>query len=312
MTPELWVRADVPDDKGERKELVISALEAGISKAIVRPEDSDFSGLGKMDLYYNSDGGMSGGVRFMTVSTPEEQSEAMSLAGEDCTLIIDTGDWTVIPLENLVAAFRDTPTKLMVCASAPEEARLFSGILEKGVDGIVVSAEDPDTVRKVSETLSGGPAVELTPLTVTDVRPIDMGDRVCVDTVTMMSPGEGMLVGSQSACLFLVQSESEDNGYVAARPFRVNAGAVHAYVQVRGGKTRYLSELRSGEPLLLVLPSRSTSTRGSPALSSDRYLVFPPRTCTYACTAPALTLNGLAATYPLSSLSDCIRNRQAD
>ena len=79
-----------------------------------------------------------------------------------------------------------------------------------------------------------------------------MGDRVCVDTVSMMVPGEGMLIGSQAACLFLVQSESEDNGYVAARPFRVNAGAVHAYVLGPEGRTRYLAELKSGEPLVLV------------------------------------------------------------
>ena len=86
-----------------------------------------------------------------------------------------------------------------------------------------------------------------------------MGDRVCVDTVSMMEPGEGMLIGSSASCLFLVQSESEDNGYVAARPFRVNAGAVHAYVMGPEGRTRYLAELRSGEPVVLV--KRDGSTR---------------------------------------------------
>ena len=59
--------------------------------------------------------------------------------------------------------------------------------------------------------------------------------------------------------MFLVQSESEDNGYVAARPFRVNAGAVHAYVMCPDGRTRYLSELRSGEPVVLV--KRDGTTR---------------------------------------------------
>jgi 3-dehydroquinate synthase II len=67
-----------------------------------------------------------------------------------------------------------------------------------------------------------------------------------------MIPGEGMLIGSQSSCLFLVQSESEDNGYVAPRPFRVNAGAVHAYIMVPDGKTRYLSELQAGDDILIV------------------------------------------------------------
>jgi len=74
---------------------------------------------------------------------------------------------------------------------------------------------------------------------------------VCVDTASLMVPGEGMLIGSQSNGLFLVHSESEESPYVAARPFRVNAGAVHAYIRV-GEKTRYLSELSAGDDVLVI------------------------------------------------------------
>ena len=49
----------------------------------------------------------------------------------------------------------------------------------------------------------------------------------------------------------MVHAESEESPYVAARPFRVNAGAVHAYV-LTGNKTRYLSELSSGEEVMVV------------------------------------------------------------
>jgi 3-dehydroquinate synthase II len=38
-----------------------------------------------------------------------------------------------------------------------------------------------------------------------------------------------MLVGNSSAFTFLVNAETESNPYVAPRPFRINAGAVHAY-----------------------------------------------------------------------------------
>jgi 3-dehydroquinate synthase II len=48
-----------------------------------------------------------------------------------------------------------------------------------------------------------------------------------------------------------VHSESEESPYVAARPFRVNAGGVYAYILV-GEKTRYLSELESGDDVLIV------------------------------------------------------------
>jgi len=79
-----------------------------------------------------------------------------------------------------------------------------------------------------------------------------MGDRVCIDTCTSMMPGQGMLVGNSSSALFLIHSESVSNPYVAPRPFRVNAGAVHAYIRVPEGKTRYLSELTAGDPVLIV------------------------------------------------------------
>jgi 3-dehydroquinate synthase II len=61
-----------------------------------------------------------------------------------------------------------------------------------------------------------------------------------------------MLVGNASSALFLVHAESIENPYVAARPFRVNAGAVHAYTRVPGGRTRYLSELAAGDPVLII------------------------------------------------------------
>jgi 3-dehydroquinate synthase II len=61
-----------------------------------------------------------------------------------------------------------------------------------------------------------------------------------------------MLVGNSSRGLFLVHSESISNPYVAPRPFRVNAGPVHAYTRGPGGKTRYLSELTAGDTVQIV------------------------------------------------------------
>ena len=43
-----------------------------------------------------------------------------------------------------------------------------------------------------------------------------------------------------------------ENPFVRPRPFRVNAGAVHAYTLVPGGKTVYLSELSSGDEVLIA------------------------------------------------------------
>lgn len=252
MSKELIVMADGPDNKELRKELLLSALESGIRRVIVRPEDKDFASLGNVDLLFNSDGIVSDDITIVRLNTPEDQDRAMSLAGKYKIVILGTSDWTIIPLENMIARFKDTGTKIYATAPDVEQAKLYLQTLEKGVDGIAINVNNGNDIRKFTNVLTSSMKIELTTVEVLSVKNIEMGDRVCVDTVSMMDPGEGMLIGSQASCLFLIQSESEDNGYVAARPFRVNAGAVHAYVMGPEGRTRYLSEYRSGDPIMLV------------------------------------------------------------
>ncbi len=246
------VRADRPDDEQARKDLVTNGLEAGICKFILRKGDEKFESLGKMDAIY-FDGGRSCDDRyeFIDIDTPGSQDRAMSLAGKKDAVIVTTSDWTVIPLENMIARFGGSGTKVYACASTVEDANLFLTTMEKGVDGVVIDTEDPLKITKFKEIITESPKEELSEVSIVSIRPVEMGDRVCIDTCSMMSPGEGMLIGSYSNCLFLIQSESEDNGYVASRPFRVNAGAVHSYMEVPGGGTRYLSEIKGGDSVLL-------------------------------------------------------------
>lgn len=253
MKKEIWVKADIPESKADRKEILISAIESGITSAVIRPEDEDLVSLGKINFIKIDDD-----VRFVDISTPKDQNRAMEMAGQCSVVILSSNDWTIIPLENLIAKFTGTRTKVFACASNVESARLYLKTMEKGVDGIVISVSDPNKIREFTDLLTESSDVELSEVEVTGVKNIEMGDRVCVDTVSIMIPGEGMLIGSQANCLFLVQSESEDNGYVAARPFRVNAGAVHAYIMVPEGKTRYLGELKSGEQVAIVFKDGKT------------------------------------------------------
>jgi 3-dehydroquinate synthase II len=256
---EVWMRADVPENVEKRKKLLISGLESGINTFIVRPGDEAFSSLGKVRLILNKDGVLSGDLtgRVVRVSTPDEQAAAMGLCGKEAVLVVSTGDWSIIPYENLIAASSGR-TKIMACVSSAGDAELCQNILEKGTDGIVVDVKEPGQVNDIVKGVKITSDVELTAVKVVSVKNIQTGDRICIDTCSSMIPGEGMLIGSQSSCLFLVQSESEDNGYVAARPFRVNAGAVHAYIMIPDGKTRYLSELHAGDDVLITGRDGST------------------------------------------------------
>ena len=170
----------------------------------------------------------------------------------DYLLVIGT-DWKVIPLENIIAGLQGVKVKIISGVKSAEEAELALGTLEQGADGILLDTMDLSEIKRVQKAIEQSEKAQLNLISarIINVKPVGMGDRVCVDTCSIMHVGEGMLVGSQSRAFFLVQSESEESPYVAARPFRVNAGAVHAYIKV-GEKTKYLSELKSGDEVTIV------------------------------------------------------------
>jgi 3-dehydroquinate synthase II len=145
-------------------------------------------------------------------------------------------------------------------AGSLDEAILASGILQKGVQGIVVL---PEAIMDLKEIVSRCKICreheELQEAVITRVEPAGLGHRVCVDTMSMLHRGQGMLVGNSSAFTFLVHAETEHNEYVASRPFRVNAGAVHAYVRLPGDATTYLAEVKAGTEMLIVDCSGQTS-----------------------------------------------------
>jgi 3-dehydroquinate synthase II len=158
-------------------------------------------------------------------------------------------DWTIVPLENLLSKTRN----IFLEVQNPEEGRTALGILEKGMEGVVINNPDPDVVRQILFMVKEkNERIELLTARVKRIEPLSSGDRVCVDTCSSMDLGEGMLVGNSSQALFLIHSENVENPFVSPRPFRVNAGPVHAYIRMADGGTKYLSEIRIGDRVLIV------------------------------------------------------------
>lgn len=168
-------------------------------------------------------------------------------------LIISAGDWRIIPLENLIAALEKYDVEIIADVKSTEEAQTSLQILEKGVDGVLIDSDDMSEIKEIATAvkMSGRTTETLVPAKIVTVKQLGMGDRVCVDTCNLMTPGEGMLIGSQSAGLFLIHSEVDESPYVASRPFRVNAGAVYSYLKIND-MTRYLSELKAGDDVTIV------------------------------------------------------------
>ena len=269
---ELWLRPD-PSASRERKLELLKLAERHFTAAVLSPEDL----------------GLASGLKLRTAST-DEASDICILTGrvpgnvpkdsaveivvkdrsdeERVLQLAETGvryllvkcpDWKVIPLENLIAGVRKK-VNLLADVSSVTEAQLALQTLELGADGVVITTSSSHDLELAGGLLLQEDTIPITQGKVVSVEQLGQGARVCVDTCELMKPGEGMLVGSQSAGLFLVEAEVHSNPHVDPRPFRVNAGPVSSYVLTPGMKTRYLSELRAGDEILITNRSGATRT----------------------------------------------------
>ena len=243
---KLWVNADPYN-----KEVVISALESG-AEAVVLPDGKsetvrEFGKIKTVEAKGDIKPGVD--VEFVDIAGKADEDKAAAVP-ESKIAVLRMLDWTIIPIENLLAR---RGKNIMVQVEDSKQAKLMVEILEKGVDGVVLNTTKINEIKKTAEIIHGiSEKVALVTATITNTKQLGMGDRACLDTCTQMGLGEGMLVGNTASGFFLVHSESIDNPYVASRPFRVNAGAVHAYTLAPGGKTKYLADLKAGDEVLLV------------------------------------------------------------
>jgi len=250
---KIWVKVDPWN-----KKIVTTALEGGADGVMLPNGFSEKAkALGRIQtISEDGDLKLDKDVVIFTIKGGEDEDEIVKLSQKK-KVILQCSDWTIIPLENLIAKGADVIAQVRNL----EEMETAFGILEKGVQHVVYHADDVVELKKVLSWFSSrGDRIALRIAEVIKVKPVGMGDRVCVDTCTSMGMGQGMLVGNSSNALFLIHSESISNPYVSPRPFRVNAGPVHSYTRVPGGKTRYLSELSAGDPILIVDFKGDTTT----------------------------------------------------
>jgi 3-dehydroquinate synthase II len=249
---KIWVKA-IP----WKKEMAMAALECGADVLWVPPgmrEEIRKMGIiptlseDVVDSTLRGDLVLGRDVVVKEVQTKEDEEEILALSKLK-KVVVRGKDWTIIPLENLLSRTNN----LFIEIDDLKDGETALSILEKGVDGVVVDHPDPNTVRQMIHALKRkSEKIELLKAKVRRIEPLGLGDRVCVDACSSMALGEGMLVGNSSQALFLVHSESVENPFVNTRPFRVNAGPVHAYIRLTDGKTKYLSEIRSGDRVLVA------------------------------------------------------------
>jgi 3-dehydroquinate synthase II len=187
-----------------------------------------------------------------TVSSNDDLEEIVTASsiGPDL-VIIETTNWKIIPLENIIARLHRSGTKIYTTANSVDEVRTMFSVLEVGTDGVIFTT---DNEKQVSDLGAFFEKINL-PLQaarIVEIKDVGPGERVCIDTVSMLKTGEGLLVGSKANFLFLIHNESIGSSFTSPRPFRVNAGAVYCYTLLPDGKTKYLSEIESGTEVLIV------------------------------------------------------------
>ena len=236
---EIWLKVDEFD-----KNLTTFALEKGIKNFLVENGKikNEIKSLGKVNVYNKDD------IIFYKYRDKSDEEKIEKLS-KDKPLILESESWEIIPWENLVAK----NVNFFVIVKNLEDVKKATGVLEKGVYGIIINTNQINTLQEILKEIEKAKTkILLTTAKIKKVKVLDSGERVCVDTCNLMRIGEGILVGSSSNFMFLLQAESIENPYCDPRPFRVNAGAVYAYTKVNLDKTKYLSELKSGDEILIV------------------------------------------------------------
>jgi len=233
-----------------QKALVTLALESGVDAILTEASKADaVRALGRVTVLTE------GELPTLPLGSKADEEAATALLKSGQQVSLAKG-WEIIPVENILAQ----ASGLGLECESFDRAVLAAGILERGADMIVVLPEAAGDLKAiVAELKLSQGRIDLERAVVTEIVPAGLGHRVCVDTISMLRRGQGMLVGNSSAFTFLVHAETESNPYVAARPFRINAGAVHAYAVLPGDKTCYLEELSAGREVLVVGADGQTS-----------------------------------------------------
>ena len=162
---EVWLNA--PVSKGHEG---VDALYSVQSGSDIYSED----GL----LYRN--GTLIGG--HVHIDSAEAQTKARSLAGSVEWILLTFDDWSMIPIENVIAATESTPTKVAAQIIKPVEAQGAAFALDIGVDALLCTEDCLESAlivksirlaKSTSEDSSHedhGRQIDLSLMTITDIQ----------------------------------------------------------------------------------------------------------------------------------------------
>ncbi len=205
---------------------------------------------------------------YVRILDKEYEAFAETAAKEADHTIIIGEDWTIIPLENLIARIGDE-TDLVAGVTSADEAKTAFETLEIGSDSVLLDSSDPDEIRKTVEVRDEAEreTLDLEYAEVLEIERAGSADRVCIDTGSLLEHDEGMLVGSMARGLVFVHAETAESPYVARGP----SGSTRARsTPTSGRQTAARSTSRNSRAATRSRSSTPTATPAKPSSAGSK------------------------------------------
>ena len=199
------------------------------------------------------------------ISSVKGQDFAKGLVGLAQWIILEFDKWKMIPIENLIAICEGTGTKIAAKITKSVDVPGAAYALDIGIDAILINPKKElidaakiakfqrqEQYQEYSANDEYDEQIIMASSVISSVSNIKNSARYCIDLTTVLQVGEGVLVGSSASSLALIHGETIPSEFVPTRPFRVNAGSPHSYILMNDGKTKYISELKSGDEICIV------------------------------------------------------------
>lgn len=199
------------------------------------------------------------------ISSVKGQDFAKGLVGLAQWIILEFDNWKMIPIENLIAICDGTGTKIAAKITKSVDVPGAAYALDIGIDAILINPKKElidaakiakfqrqEQYQEYSANDEYDEQIIMASSVISSVSNIKNSARYCIDLTTVLQVGEGVLVGSSASSLALIHGETIPSEFVPTRPFRINAGSPHSYILMNDGKTKYISELKSGDEICIV------------------------------------------------------------
>lgn len=143
----IWIKS-VPFNK----KVITTALESGADAVFIpRGYTKKVKELGIIKTV-SEDGDIKIGKDVVEVEIKSKQDEEKIIKlSRGKMVVVRTANWKIIPLENLIAQTKG----LIAEVKNSEEAKTAMGILEKGVDGVLLDTVNMNEIKKNRENYQG-------------------------------------------------------------------------------------------------------------------------------------------------------------